>query len=326
LKVRPSDEVLLVSDDSLSPGMIATFRTALAEMGAKDHLITYEPFHRYSVEECALFAGASLHASSLKLPNTLVGAMNGADAILLLNSDLEIVFAQAFKQVAKRKRILSLAYLSEEAALRLLPSSVQEVEDICRVVEAGGKAMESARTTRITSPQGTDITFSFGQYPVSLHVGVAKPGWVPLLPAGQVTRVPNDFSANGKLVINGAISAHDYKLLGEPIVIEVRDGNAVSIEGGFDAQRLRCWLEELKDPGMYHITEVSFGTNPRCRPERRGYATEDTHAWGIVSVALGCDAHFEGPVKAPAHCDMTIRFATLELDGKILVKDGQLQL
>ncbi len=324
LKVQPGDDVLLVSDESLDEDMITSFRAAVAQAGARGHFITYEPFHRYSPQEHCRFAGASLCADQLKLPAILLGAMEGADAILLLNSDLEITFVPTFKELARRKRIVSLAYLSLESALRMLPSSAEEVEEVRRGVEEGEKAMAGAVRARITSPQGTDITMSLGQYPAMGHYGVVGYGWLPLLAAGQVLRVPDDASANGRFVIDRTVSAHEYKVVEEPIAFLVANGNLVRIEGELEAQRLSRWLEDLKDPGMYHVTELAFGTNPRCRFSGVAPPTEDTHTRGAVSLALGCDVHFQGSVKAYAHCDMTMREATLELDGKAIIRDGRL--
>jgi leucyl aminopeptidase (aminopeptidase T) len=127
-------------------------------------------------------------------------------------------------------------------------------------------------------------------------------------------------------VVDRTLSAHDYKMLDEPIVLTVKGGNVVDIQGGLEARRLARWFVELASPGMYHVTELSFGTNPRCSPDRRGYVTEDTHALGTASLALGSDRHWQGNVQAPAHCDMTMRSATFELDGTVVVEDGRLLL
>ena len=327
LKAQPGDEVLLVSDESLGPDMTAAFRAAVVLSGAKDHVITYEPFHRRPPQEHCLFAGASLlPEEQLQLPATLQAAMEATDRILLLNSDVEIFFVPGFRELARRKGLVSFAYLTFEGTLRMLPSSREEVEEIRATVEAGGQALGSATRARITSPQGTDISFRIGQYPLSLHGGVVGFGWTPLLPAGQVVTIPDDGSANGRFVIDRTISAHDYKLLEEPITFHVEEGRVVKIEGGLDAQRLKTWLENLNNPDMYHVTELAFGTNPRCRLSGVIPGCEDTHTRGTVSLALGCDVHFQGPVSAPAHCDMTMRTATLELDGKPIIEEGRLLL
>ena len=323
LKVQPGDEVLLVSDESLGDDMSRAFRAAAVQAGAKESFITYEPSHRYPPKEHGRFAGASLSTEDIKIPAPLLAAMGAADAILLLNSDLVMFFAKAFKELIQRKRIVSLAYLTFPNAQRMLPSSAQEVEDIRRSVEVGGEALGSARQARVTSPQGTDINFTLGQYPVMVHSGVVGYGSMPLLPAGQVVRVPDDGSASGRLVVDRTISVHDYKALEEPITFHVENGDVVQIEGGLEAKRLQKWLDDLNFPGMYHLTELAFGTNPRCRLIGVLPGCEDTHSWGTVSLALGCDVHLGGSVRAPAHCDMTLHSASLELDGKTIIKDGR---
>ena len=137
LKVRPGDEVLLVSDESLSPDMLDTFRAAAVQAGAREHVMTYQPFNRYAPQEYSRFAGASLRTDQLKLSSTLTSAMQGADAILFLHSDLELFFVPAFNELSRRKRIISLLYLSVDSALRLLPSSAEEVQSLRGRMEAG---------------------------------------------------------------------------------------------------------------------------------------------------------------------------------------------
>ena len=325
LKVRPGDEVLLVSDESLSPDMLDTFRAAAVQAGAREHVMTYQPFNRYAPHEYSRFAGASLRTDQLELSSTLISAMQGADAILFLHSDLELFFVPAFIELSRRKRIISLLYLSVDSALRLLPSSAEEVQSLRGRMEAGEKLLNAAQQARITTPAGTDITFSLGQYPAMIQSGFVDDSGMSIIPGGQVLRVPNDGSASGRFVIDRTIAVHTYKVVSEPITFYVERGDVIRVEGGLEGQRLSRWLEDLRDPRIYHVTELAFGVNPRCRLTGVAAPAEDTRNPGTVSLALGCDVHLKGSNPAPAHCDMTMRLPTLELDGSAIITDGTLQ-
>lgn len=323
--VRNGNEVLILTDESLSDSLITALRAAVVELGARQHVVTYEPSHRYTIEDSARFPGVWATPTWTGLCDLIAGTARAADVVILANSDLEVLLDPVLRELALTKPVLSLAYLSDAAALQLLPSSVEEVLAISKSVDKGAEVLSTAKHGRFVSKEGTDISFRFGQYPVSRHGGVAGNG-IALLPGGQVARVPDDGSAAGRVVVNQALSAHDYKILDEPVILMVEDGNVVDIQGGPEARRLARWLADFASPEIYHVTEVSLGTNPRCSHDRRGYATEDTHALGATSLALGADRHFGASVQAPAHCDMTMRFATFELDGVAIVEDGRLLL
>lgn len=46
----------------------------------------------------------------------------------------------------------------------------------------------------------------------------------------------------------------------------------------------------------------------------------------LRQLRAGADVHIGGQTVAPAHIDMTMRDATLQLAGKVVVKDGALML
>jgi leucyl aminopeptidase (aminopeptidase T) len=127
-------------------------------------------------------------------------------------------------------------------------------------------------------------------------------------------------------VIDRSVNAPHFTQLSGPIDLRVEDGVVVDISGGADAQELSRWLASLDDPHVYNLTELGIGTNRRCHLAGVAAPCEDTHTLGCVSFALGADVHLGGVVSAPCHVDMTMRAATLELDGRRLVDAGALRI
>ena len=116
---------------------------------------------------------------------------------------------------------------------------------------------------------------------------------------------------------------HDYRRLPSRS-LHRRARYVTAIDGGSEAKKLRDWRAHEDDPEIYHPTELAFGTNGRCRLTGVAAPVEDTHTAGCVSFALGADVHIGGRTSAAAHIDMTMFSATLELDGRAIVRDGSL--
>ncbi|HJX37448.1 MAG TPA: hypothetical protein VJ714_02495 [Anaerolineae bacterium] len=328
LEVKRGEQVLIVWDGTIGEELVSASQIALSELGADWYLLTYEPLAYRPVSEFCLFAGASLREGGFKIPPILQAGLDSSDAGLLLISDMDLLFAPKWADILGgpnrgSKRMLLTPYMSTEVGQRILPRSREEVQELKTLVERCGEVIGKASHGHVRSDNGTDLSFNLGQYEVRAHTGLAKNGALAAMPGGQVTRVPDDGSAQGTLVIDRSVAAPEYKALCEPITLKVEDGAVVSIEGGLEAKALDVFLQGLENPSMYHLTELGIGTNRRCRLVGVG---EDTHTYGTVSFALGCDVHIGGQVRAPAHIDMTMRFPTLETNQQTIVKAGQLVL
>ncbi|NIM44976.1 MAG: hypothetical protein GTO54_04990 [Nitrososphaeria archaeon] len=325
--IKPGEDFLILVDGTLGENLTRAFSAAAATLRAETQVLTYNPPDYLPMREFSFFAGASLTPCDAEPPSTVSAAIKEADANIFLTSDMRILFSQALREALRRhRRIIFLPYITEENFVRLLPSSTEEVNNLRGMVEKGTEIFERSQSARITSRVGTDIRMDLGEYRVIPHLGVAEAGSIQILPGGQVTLVPNEDSAEGVLVIDRSIAAPEYKELRYPITLKISSGMVSEIDGNYEAQALKRFLVELEDPNMYHVTELSIGTNPRCRFAGIAAPAEDTHTLGSVNMALGCDVHIGGSIRAKAHIDMTMRWATLLLDDRIVVEDGILRI
>ena len=325
LQVKEGEDVLILWDGTVSVALRDAFWYAIQEAGARPFLLIYEPLWRRPLKEYCFFTEASVGDKSLELPQPLLGTMSAVDAVVMVHSDMDMLLADELLEVlADGSRILFLPYLSDETAERLLPETGAEAEDVKQLVTRFGAILDAGGAVQVTTPQGTDLSMSLGQWPTNLHTGIARSGVLQVLPAGQVSRVPDEGSANGVLVIDRSIASSDYRKLVEPIRFQIENGNVVSIDGGLEARLVQDFLKSLNDPRVYHLTELGIGTNPRCRYAGTGAPTEDTHTMGIVSLALGCDSHIGGGLPAPVHIDMTMWQPTLHIGDRPVVDQGVL--
>ena len=329
LKVSPGEEVLILHDETIDRHLIDLMTYAAASLKTNPHALGYVPRRRLIMKEFGLFAGAWRFGEPLS--KTVIGALKEADSIVLIGSDLDLLFSEKFKSVLREgKRVIGLPYLTtEEMFFRLLPDSDEEITALQTVTKKYFKLLNNARRARITSEKGTEIEMELGQYKTNCSSGVVEKGvgfvgGMEILPAGQVTRVPNKHSANGVVMIDRSIGAYNFSPLYETIKIKVENGFVTDIEGQIEAKRLRKFIAELEDPNLFNLTELGIGVNPRCKFTGEAAPAEDTHTQGCVSVALGCDVHLGGEVKAKVHMDSTSWFPTLELDGRVVLEKGRL--
>lgn len=329
LGVSKGEDVLILHDETISNDLTDLMIYAASSLKTNPQSMGYVPRRRLVMREFAQFAGAWQLEDPL--PKIVLGALREADSVVIMGSDLDILFSENFKAMLREgKRVVALPYLTtEELFFRLLPDNHDEISALQAVSKKYHGLLDRAKQARITSEKGTDIRMELGQYRTNCSSGVVEKGvgfvgGMEILPAGQVTRVPNEHSANGTVVVDRSIGAHEYDRLQEAITIKVENGFATEIGGGNEAKRLRKFLDGLDDPNLFNLTELGIGVNPRCKFTGQAAPAEDTHTEGCVSVALGCDVHLGGEVKAKAHMDSTMWFPTLELDGKIVVEKGKL--
>ncbi len=187
-------------------------------------------------------------------------------------------------------------------------------------VDKLAQRINDAKVARLTNGAGTDITMSIeGRRGRSLN-GFANTVDIAAPPGLEASTAPVEGTAEGVVVVDGSIPGVGV-VRGEPVRIEVKAGRAVSITGGPVAEAFRELLAGLNDPNVYLVGELGIGMNPNC--VIRGNMQDDEGMYGTAHVAFGTNKYIGGTNVAAGHYDVVIRKATLELDGELVVKDGE---
>jgi leucyl aminopeptidase (aminopeptidase T) len=192
--------------------------------------------------------------------------------------------------------------------------------EIRRRAETLAALWRRTRGVRITSPAGTDLRATVtGREPMAWLTGICRnAGEVSALPGGEVSLPPIEGTTAGVVVWERVAS--DLGALETPVRIEVRDGRAVTIEGGPSAARLREIVASIVDAD--NIGEIGIGLNPAARIGDE--ITEAKKAFGTVHVALGDSANeYGGEVECEVHLDGLVMAPTIEFDGVAVVNDGR---
>ena len=198
-----------------------------------------------------------------------------------------------------------------------------DFDDVKKTMKRVVKSLKGDEA-KITTKLGTNLTLSVKGRKWISDTGIChKKGEFINLPGGEIFIAPLEGTANGKLVIDGAILGK----VEEPIKITIKDGFAEKFKGGEQAKNLKKIYEEaskkLKDPyKVYNIAELGIGMNPKAKII--GNVLEDEKVLGTVHVAIGDNSTFGGLTKCGIHMDGIIKNPTLTVGKNTILENGKL--
>jgi hypothetical protein len=181
--------------------------------------------------------------------------------------------------------------------------------------------MKNAESVSISTPNGTDISFSIKGRRILADTGIiTEKGSFSNLPAGEAFLAPIEGSAQGRLVLDWAPT----RKLQSPVTLIVEDGLVTKAVG--DDEFAAVINEKIKeDPLKGNIAELGIGTNDKAsRPDN---ILETEKILGTVHIAIGDNSTFGGKVSVPFHQDFIFFKPTMSVlkEGKSveLIKDGE---
>ena len=257
---------------------------------------------------------------------SIAAAMKKAKVILTPVSKALAHTEATHGALAEGARVLSLTALSEE----LIASEAFEVDfkkqrPICEKV---AQLFTEAEEIRISTLAGTNLKVSAKGRKGNAHSCIVdSPGQFSAAPNIEANFSPVEGTMEGVFVADASIPYLDIGLLSMPITFTIEKGRVVRVEGGKEAEKIMELWEEQRDPNVYNIAQVAVGLNPRVKTVVGVLGCNyDEGAFGTVHIGIGTSTLLGGKVKASIHFDAIMNKPTMELDGKLLLKDGQLMV
>jgi leucyl aminopeptidase (aminopeptidase T) len=215
-------------------------------------------------------------------------------------------------------------YVMKEISLEDLKRGVS-IEDIQLVKEKTEKLaqrLSTSKVARVTSLGGTDLTLRIDNRP-GIGLNPTSPILSTLPDYAEAAIAPVEGTAEGVVVADLAIIQWEY-IFREPLRFSVKAGLAGDFSGGaLETERLNKIIAANKNGN--NIAELGIGTShilPRAlRGNRR-----DCARIGTVHIALGRNDDIGGKVNTPVHLDCLMSNAMVELDGQVVLKEGNLLL
>lgn len=254
----------------------------------------------------------------------LVELLKGAD--LVIDLVMMLFSSEQLELQAVGVRILTCAE-PLPVLQRLFPTL-----ELRELVEAAGERLARASVLRVTSENGTDVTYRIGNYPVLTEYGYTdQPGRWDMWPSGFVATHADDDGVEGTIVLapGDVLLVPTLHYVREPITLRIEDGYVLEIEGdGLDALFLRDALPpQEEDPDAYAVSHIGWGLNSKAEWSWFGipgmFGMNQRSFAGCVMASTGPNTELGGTRDTPYHIDIPMRDCSLELDGEVIVRAGE---
>ena len=311
MEIRRHESVLVIADPSTSE--IGQELYKVSSEISKNVLLVIMPFTRHHGDE----------------PPQSVADLMRVQNVILAPTKFSITHTKARIQACKDgARIATLPGITTD--LFASGGMLADFNEIRDTINRVGIHLKRRRKVRVTSPEGTDISFEvdFRKWNKEDSGICNRPGMVTNLPAGKIFNSLVKGSATGDLYIDGSF---DSTILSEPLRFKVNDGVATDIKGGPEAQRIRHLFAEAanlmppKDQAsVWTISQFGIGLNPKSK--LIGNALEDEKVLGSCYFSIGIEgSKIEGNHPGILTSGI-IKEPTIFIDDNPLIISGELQI
>jgi leucyl aminopeptidase (aminopeptidase T) len=304
LGVQPGEQATLLTDWDRPASITEALAGCLRHAGAEVAVITMSPRDHGGID-----------------PPPPVGAALRASQVVLLQTSFATFHTQTIREtLAQGARVCEFWGVTEDLMVR--GGITEDPAWLEKTSRRAAERMTAAGEARITTPEGTELKIDLtGRKAVPLASTARTPGSFASLPAGEAAMAPVEGKAEGRIVRPYLVEHREIGRPREMLEISIRGGQAVKVDGGAEARRLQGLLED-SGPAARNFAEFALGTNRRCRVDVG--MREAKKAWGTAHVALGDNRSLGGTVESPLHIDFILLRPTVWLDGREVVRDGNL--
>ncbi|MEK7587607.1 MAG: aminopeptidase [Patescibacteria group bacterium] len=305
------------------------FRKSFQVANNERVLIVSDP--RKTNEAAIFFESAKLYTSQLEYisfdgmtensqepPDEVAAKMRNAQIVLLVTS-FSLSHTQARREACQNGvRIASLPGISHSMILRTLQTDPHALK---KQTETIATLLSKNSHVRITSPEGTELTISIKGRKGIADTGILHmPGSFGNLPAGEAFIAPVEGSAEGILVVDGAMAGID---LDTPTMIKIANGNVTMITESQAGKELLRRMDTA-GPKSRVVCELGIGTNPTTLLNHN--VLEAEKVYGTCHIAFGNNSTFGGTNSVLFHTDVVLRNPMVMIEDKIVVKEGSIRV
>jgi leucyl aminopeptidase (aminopeptidase T) len=310
IEVSPGESVLCIADSQERMEIVTLIAAECEARGAEATVALIAPRKHHHHEPPALLAAA----------------MEKADIIIVMTFGV-LVHTKARKRATAAGARMAL--MGEVDAEYLAGFDLTR-DDLLKVrfqTEELARRLTAARTARLTTKAGTDLTMSLeGRTAVGLVPFGAKGTFFGVPGYAEAACAPVEDSVEGVAIVDGTMmgTADIESLIQEPFEIRFERGRLKSISAGRDARRLENLLDTVEDQAKT-FAELGVNSNFMVPKKLRG-SRLDMSVGGHIHCGLGRNDHIGGKSVAETHLDFLVTWATLVLDGETIIQEGVLKI
>lgn len=310
LDVAAGENILCIADGEESMEILTLIAAECSAKGAEPTVVLIEPRKQHYHEP----------------PPLVAQVMKTADTVIVMAAG-SLMHTKARKEACEAGVKYATLGGATKESLGALSLTKEDLLEVRRLTENVVQLLSAASSAHLTTRAGTDIRMSLkGRSGVGL-VPFGKKGTFCVLPDyAEAAIAPIEDSVEGVAVIDGKMSG-EPKLVGvieEPFKITFEKGRIVNISDGKDAMRLKNLLNVIGQEG-WGFAELGVNSNDKISKRLTGTKRDDSIA-GHIHIGLGRNDHIGGKLKTNTHLDLLITWATLYLDGKLILEDGNIKM
>lgn len=312
-KLKPTETMAVLTSGDIRQDYAKAFLTAASELGANAFELKLPPVK-------AGISG-SFGVTPLTDNRVAVECLKKADLVIDL---VLLLFSKEQLELQNSGVRILMVVEPFDVIKRMFPQE----SDKDRVLHAT-ELLKNAKELRFTNKAGTDVVYELGQYPILTEYAFAdEPGRWDHLPSCFAAATSNDRGVNGVVVLDkGDIFFPFNRYFQDPVTLTIKDGFVTTIEGGFDAMLMKDYIESFNDPRAYAVSHIGWGLNERAKwhslaLDDQVFGMDGRAFYGNVLFSLGPNSELGGDNDTPCHLDLPMKNCTLYLDGKLIVKDG----
>ncbi|MGQ9625317.1 MAG: hypothetical protein ACUVV0_00220 [Anaerolineae bacterium] len=300
IPVREGEEVVITCDPDTDPSIADATAQAVYAKGAHPIVIWYE----------------SLPHPCMEPPKAVAAALAAAD-VWIEYAAAYLLYSSAQKAASRAGcRYICLPGMYADLMVR----AIGQVN--CRALRAMEAKLhqlsQNAKSVLITSRAGTNLTMEVNPEVAPSDLPYEEGRTRVQMLAGQASFTVLAESFSGRLVIDGSLwPPAELGILRSPVALTVEKGHIEKIEGGYEAESFRNWLESFEHPAMLRLDHVCYGFNPGVR-KLTGCILEDERLFGCVEIGIGRTS--DG---APSHSDGVLVSPSVWADGLQLQNEGR---
>lgn len=312
--------------------LIKSAKTALGiclGLQPNERLLIINDTNKRSIGQAFFLAGQEMasHVLMVQIPVAEVNGQEPPQDVADLMKKYNVIVCPTTKSLthtnARREackagaRVATMPNITEDTMIRTLNADYQQIAER---TERLASILDQGEMVHLTSPKGTDLYMPIKDIKAIASTGlILERGQGGNLPSGEAFLMPEEGKSEGILVADA--SAAGIGKLKNPIKITIKEGFAVKMEGGFQADRLFTMLSRYGRDGL-NVAEFGIGTNHAA--QITGNILEDEKVLGTAHVAFGNNIGMGGTYDVGIHVDCVITKPSIYIDDKPLMLEGNL--
>ncbi|RLD16784.1 aminopeptidase [candidate division KSB1 bacterium] len=312
--------------------LIKSAKTALSTcLGLRQNerlLIVTDP-NKQNIGQAFFTAGIEMteHVILTQIPVAEVNGQEPPQDVADLMSKYDVIVCPTTKSLthtnARRNackagaRVATMPNITEDIMTRTLNADYQQIAERTKRIAA---ILDEGKMAHVTTSLGTDLHMPINGIKAIASTGLLlEKGQGGNLPSGEAFLMPEEGATEGVLVADASVAV--IGKLSKPIKITIKEGFAVKMEGGRQADQLFTMLSRFGRDGL-NVAELGIGTNHAAKIT--GVILEDEKVLGTAHVAFGNNVSMGGTYDVGIHVDCVFTKPSIYIDDKPLMLEGNL--